>query len=129
MTPAKFAAPGPRNACKRERLFTWLDRGREGAGIWISGPSGAGETTLIASYVDTRDLSCFWYNVEHGDADVATFFYQLGVAARQFAPRRKKPLPLFTAEHARGVAAFSRGFFREFFLRPGWLRTVRAGTL
>jgi hypothetical protein len=116
-TPAKFAAPRPRNACNRERLFAWLYRSRDSAGIWESGLSSAGKTRLIASCVDARDLSCFWYDVDRRDADIAGFFYDLGVGARQLAPRRRKSLPLFIPERARGVAAFSRTFFRELFSR------------
>ncbi len=54
-----------------------------------------------------------WYQVDEGDADVATFFYYLGLAA----PRRRRPLPLLTPEYRQGVAVFARRFFRELYSR------------
>jgi DNA-binding SARP family transcriptional activator len=50
-----------------------------------------------------------WYQVDEGDTDLATFFYYLGRAI----PRSGRSLPLLTPEHRRGIAAFSRRFFRE----------------
>ena len=46
-----------------------------------SAPPGAGKTTLASSYVDARELRHLWFQLDAGDADPATFFHYLGVAA------------------------------------------------
>jgi len=111
--PAKLTRPALSSVLLRERLFTRLDDARAAKGVWISAPPGAGKTTLLASYLDRRGLPCLWYQSDAGDGDVATFFYYLGLGGRQAAPRARRSLPLFTPEHAAGLPAFSRRFFRE----------------
>lgn len=109
---AKLTRPTLNSVLPREPLFVRLDGARATRAIWISAPPGAGKTTLLASYLDQRKLPCLWYQVDAGDGDVATFFYYLGLAGRQAAPRARSPLPLFTPEHSAGLPAFSRRFFR-----------------
>src|SRR5258707_14254910 len=79
----------------RRRLFRLLDRARRKPVTWVWGPPGAGKTTLVASYLQARKVRTLWYQLDEGDADVATFFYYLGVAA----PRRRRPLPLLTSQY------------------------------
>jgi DNA-binding SARP family transcriptional activator len=79
----------------------------------VCAPPGAGKTTLVASYLAARRQRVLWYQADEGDADVATFFYYLGLAA----PRRRRPLPLLTTEYRHDVAVFTRGFFRELYGR------------
>ncbi|MCW5620558.1 MAG: hypothetical protein KIS79_05580, partial [Burkholderiales bacterium] len=115
---AKLTRPRLARAVPRERLFALLDRARgEGQGICVVGPPGAGKTTLVASYLDVRSIKGIWYQVDPGDADVATFFYYLGLAAVPFSRRRQRPLPALTPEYLRDVPGFSRRFFRELFAR------------
>ena len=82
-TLAKLTRPRLRGVLARERLLTLLDARRPA--IWIAGPPGAGKTTLVASYLEARDLSGIWYQVDAGDFDPATFFYYLGLAAQKAA--------------------------------------------
>ena len=76
-------------------------------------PPGAGKTSLITSYLAARSLSNLWYQVDAGDADIASFFYYLG----QAVARRRRPLPLLTPEYRQGLAIFTRRFFRELYGR------------
>lgn len=50
------------------------------------GPPGAGKTTLAASYLDSQKRPLLWYQLDEGDADAATFFHYLGLAAGKLAP-------------------------------------------
>jgi ATP/maltotriose-dependent transcriptional regulator MalT/DNA-binding SARP family transcriptional activator len=84
---------------------------------WISGPPGAGKTSLAASYVEARQWRALWYQVDADDADVATFFHYLGHAARKLLGESAAELPKFSSQHGADPGLFSRKFFRELFAR------------
>src|SRR5262245_52818455 len=113
MALAKTTRPSQAEILVRTRLVQRLDFARKKPVTWVWAPPGAGKTTLVASYVASRKTRGLWYQLDEGDADVATFFYYLGLAA----PRRGRPLPLLTPEHRHGVAVFARRFFRELYSR------------
>ena len=114
---AKITRPEFSGVFPRERLFTLLDTGLRRPAVWISGPPGSGKTILVSSYIESRALPCLWYQVDCGDADAATFFYYMGLAAKKAVPRSRRPLLLFTPEYALGLPAFSRRYFEDLFGR------------
>lgn len=114
---AKVCRPATAGGLCRERLFRRLDEGRARPVVWVSGPAGSGKTTLLSCYVEARDLPCLWYRADAGDADLATFFHYLGLAAQKAAPTRRNALPHLTSEYLQGIPEFSRNFFEELFSR------------
>ena len=94
-----------------------MDAGRDMPVVWVTGPPGSGKTTLVASYLDTRKLSCLWYQADSGDADIATFFYYMGMAAKKAFPRKRKPLPLLTPEYLPNISVFTQRYFEELYGR------------
>jgi LuxR family maltose regulon positive regulatory protein len=115
---AKLTRPRLHKAVARERLFAILDEAHEQKpAICVVGPPGAGKTTLVASWLDARGIKGIWYQVDPGDADLATFFYYLGEAAKPYLSKGKRPLPALTPEYLQDVEGFSRRFFRELFSR------------
>jgi ATP/maltotriose-dependent transcriptional regulator MalT/DNA-binding SARP family transcriptional activator len=113
---AKLTCPNAEGLMVRERLFESLDQARRSSMAWVSGPAGAGKTSLLASYLETRKLPCIWYQVDAADADLATFFHYLGRAVQASAPR-KKALPSLTPEFLSGLETFVRRYFRALFER------------
>jgi DNA-binding SARP family transcriptional activator len=99
------------NVILRKRLFRLLDQRQHFSVTWISGIAGSGKTTLAASYLDTRELPCIWYQFDERDKDPATFFYYLGNAVKKAVRKKFEDLPLFTSEYYRGASAFSRQYF------------------
>lgn len=117
-TLAKFSRPRLYNVQKRERLFKLLDERRSHPILWIAGPPGSGKSTLVASYVEARRVPGLWFQADPGDADPATFFHYLRVAATDVAGRKAHDaaaLPTLRAEYASDLPAFTRRFLREFF--------------
>jgi len=116
---AKLSRPRLFDAVPRERLFALLDAQQQLPVTLVAAPPGAGKTTLVASYLESRKLTGIWYQVDAGDSDPSTFFYFLGLAERAIAARQKRlpPLPLLTPEYLPDLPAFSRRFFRELFSR------------
>ncbi len=117
-TLAKLTRPGLRGVLPRERLFRWLDEQRDTRIVWVAAPPGAGKTALVASYIDARRMPSLWYQIDAGDADPATFFHYLGLAAQTASrSRTRKPLPALRPEYMFDIGAFARRFFRELYSR------------
>jgi len=75
---AKTGRPPLQRVYPRERLLARLDLCLERPLVWVAGPGGAGKSTLVAHYLELRDLSAIWYRVDSRDADGATLFHCLG---------------------------------------------------
>jgi len=111
----KITHPKCSGVFPRERLFRRLDAERDRPVVWISAPAGSGKTTLVASYLLQRKIPSIWYRVDEGDADIATFFYYMGLAGQKAVPHHPKSLPLFTPEYLKGIPAFTLRYFEKLF--------------
>jgi DNA-binding SARP family transcriptional activator len=113
----KITSPSTSGVFPRTRLFQCLDSALARPVVWIRGPAGSGKSTLVASYLASRNLPHIWYQLDEGDADCATLFYYLGLAAKKAAPDDLTPLPLLTKEYQQGLHVFTRRYFESLFGR------------
>ena len=108
----KTCRPQLQQVYPRERLHVRLDRCLERPLVWVAGPGGSGKSTLVAHYLELRDLPAIWYRLDGRDADGATLFHCLGNVVTSTA---SCPLPLSSTECQTTDASWVRGWFREFF--------------
>ena len=111
--PAKLRVPRLGRVVPRERLFALLDASAASPGVWISGPPGAGKTTLVASYLEARGAQVLWLQLDAADTDPAGFIQAVWAAAEAsggpIAARQPPPSP----DDLRDVPALLRRMLRR----------------
>ena len=115
--PAKLTRPRAARTVARTRLYKRLDQAKNRPVTWLTGPPGAGKTTLVSSYLNARRLKGIWYQVDAGDNDPATFFHYMSIATHHAAPRFRTPLPALTPELRPGLVIFARRYFEALYAR------------
>lgn len=112
---AKITRPRLHAACPRDRLFDLFDAQSDRPVVWIAGPPGAGKTTVVASYCESRATATIWYQMDAADGDPAALFQYLRLAITESGFGSRPRLPALAPEHLRDLPGFSRRFFRAFF--------------
>ena len=115
VTLAKITKPRLQKVLPRHRLFGLLNQSGSYPAIWISGPGGSGKTTLVSSYIDQCRLPCLWYQMDESDSDIATFFYYMGLAAKNKAGPTTRDLPILPPAQAKALAGFTKKYFEALF--------------
>ena len=96
-------------------LLDLLDELRSRQLVIISGPPGIGKSTLVATYIETRNLPSIWYQVDKDDNDLATFFYYLDMAMHEAKPNKNFALPHFSRSASQEIAEFAKVYFQELY--------------
>lgn len=111
----KVVRPHLKLIYRRTGLHDLLDELSATSLIMVSGPPGSGKTSLVASYVESRNIPCLWYRADRDDEDLATFFYYLSIAALKTNPPNKSALPRISSQRGFSIAAQAKGYFRKLF--------------
>ena len=74
------------NVIQRARLFETLDNGLEHKLILISASAGFGKTTLVASWLETKQHPVAWLSLDENDSDVSRFLLYLISALQTVDP-------------------------------------------
>ena len=109
----KLTRPAADSVVDRPRLHGLLDLHDKTPIAWLSGPPGAGKTTLISRYLETGEHHHIWYRLDAADADPATFFHYLSLAVGHAAPRHRTPLPTLTPDRLPGLEVFTLRYFEQ----------------
>ncbi len=130
VAPAKVSPPRLAAVLPRERLFARLDELRNCPIVWIGGCPGAGKTTLVANYLEARQLRGLWYRMNRDDHDGQGLFdflsassigAELPAAAMQQATKGARP--------SRAEFAGNRGVSTRLFTRKLYERLSQPGVL
>ncbi|GGC59815.1 AAA family ATPase [Undibacterium terreum] len=115
MAYAKISVPRFSGILQRPRLFQLLDEMNGAAAIWVSGPPGAGKTSLVGSYLEAAGAPVLWYHVDRSDSDLSSFFSYFSEALRQICPPAMGTLPRFASEQTCNLPLFYSNYFRRAF--------------
>lgn len=100
---------------QRTDLYNLLDELSATPLIVVRGLLGSGKTTLISSYIESRNIPCLWYQLDRNDKDLDTFFYYLGIAALRVNSYNKTALPQVSTEQIFNTSFQTKEYFQRLY--------------
>jgi LuxR family maltose regulon positive regulatory protein len=97
-------------------LHDLLDELRSKQLIVISGPQGIGKSTLVSTYIESRNLLSIWCLVDKSDCDPQNFFNCLDIGVHEAKPHDNFALPHFRRTFSQRIDEFAKLFFQQFYL-------------
>ena len=113
----KFRRPKAHHYVVRHDLSLQLDNAAHLPVTAILAPPGYGKTTFISNYIESKTQNVIWYNVDDGDADLASFFHYHGLAVKSATPQRRKQIPHFQPINYINIKMFTRDYFASIYTR------------
>ncbi len=115
--PAKILRPASTHLLQRARIFSALGAHPHARCLWIGAAAGSGKTASVSSWIDHLGRDCLWYQCDAADADPATVFHYLALAAQRVGGPDAAPLPRFAPENMPGLDTFARRCFEQLHAR------------
>lgn len=94
---------------QRERVHALIDARLPGA-VWLHGPTGAGKTVALRTYLERAGLAALWVTLDERHREPAALFASIGAAAASIATG---VLPAFSPEHRDDPLSFARDYFTK----------------
>ena len=92
---------------QRERLHALIDARLPGA-VWLHGPTGAGKTVLLRTWLQRDHSPSLWISADERLRDPAALFAAITAIA---VAHGQGNVPVFSPEHRGDPLAFARGYF------------------
>jgi len=93
---------------QRARVHALIEARRPGA-VWLQGPTGAGKTVALRTYLEQIGLSSLWVTLDERHREPSALFASITAASHA----ARAALPAFSPEHRDDPAAFARDFFAK----------------
>jgi len=116
---AKTLRPRFARTHRRDDLLRLLDALTMSPLVIISGLVGAGKTSLVSGYAESRNLPCLWYQMDRSDECLSSFFHYMGAAVANAQSCEENELPLPSPECIAGVSAHVKEYFRKLYQNLG----------
>ena len=111
----KISRPPIANGYYCTELHDLLDELHSKQLIVISGPSGIGKSTLVATYIESRNIPTIWCQVDKGENNPENFFYCFDIALHKASPNKNFTLPHLKRKDSNRIAEFTKEYFQEFY--------------
>lgn len=96
----------------RERVHALIEARMPGA-VWLHGPTGAGKTIALRTWLERAARPALWLTLDERHADPAVLFAAIDTVAASLVHARGSALPAFSPEHRSGLSTFARDYFEK----------------
>lgn len=110
---ARFGPPLAQGLLDRPHLHARLNESRQ-CTAWVSGPAGAGKTSLLATWGRGQQTEPVWLEIDRADRDSATFLTAL---TEVLDPGTRADLPPCHASTREDAGELARRFLRAWYCR------------
>lgn len=110
---AKLSTPRLGDIVSRRRLLARLETMVDVGAIWVTGPAGAGKTTMVADFASRSDETVLWYRLDSTDEDLVGFFRTFSMALRSATGDKSPSHSTYAGKNHENLRHYAQRFFHD----------------